>query len=58
MEPRIRVSAILRWQGRFLPVDELPGSERGSGGHGSTGGHGVPATAADDAAAATREGQA
>jgi dUTP pyrophosphatase len=25
---------------RFLPVDELPASERGSGGHGSTGGHG------------------
>jgi dUTP pyrophosphatase len=26
---------------RFLPVDELPGSERGGGGHGSTGGHGA-----------------
>jgi dUTP pyrophosphatase len=25
---------------RFVPVDELPGSERGAGGHGSTGGHG------------------
>jgi dUTP pyrophosphatase len=25
---------------RFLPVDQLPGSERGDGGHGSTGGHG------------------
>jgi dUTP pyrophosphatase len=25
-------------QARFVPVDELPGSERGSGGHGSTGG--------------------
>ena len=24
---------------RFVPVDELPGSERGHGGHGSTGGH-------------------
>jgi dUTP pyrophosphatase len=24
---------------RFLPVDELPASERGEGGHGSTGGH-------------------
>jgi dUTP pyrophosphatase len=24
---------------RFVPVDELPGSERGEGGHGSTGGH-------------------
>jgi dUTP pyrophosphatase len=25
---------------RFLPVEELPGSERGDAGHGSTGGHG------------------
>ncbi len=25
---------------RFVPVGELPGSERGAGGHGSTGGHG------------------
>jgi dUTP pyrophosphatase len=24
---------------RFLPVADLPGSERGDGGHGSTGGH-------------------
>ncbi len=24
---------------RFVPVDELPASERGAGGHGSTGGH-------------------
>jgi dUTP pyrophosphatase len=24
---------------RFLPVDELPDSDRGAGGHGSTGGH-------------------
>jgi dUTP pyrophosphatase len=24
---------------RFVPVDELPDSERGAGGHGSTGGH-------------------
>jgi dUTP pyrophosphatase len=24
---------------RFVPVDELPGSDRGAGGHGSTGGH-------------------
>jgi dUTP pyrophosphatase len=24
---------------RFVPVAELPGSERGEGGHGSTGGH-------------------
>jgi dUTP pyrophosphatase len=32
---------------RFLPVDELPDSERGHGGHGSTGGHGsAPAGAA------------
>lgn len=37
---------------RFLPVDELPDSERGSGGHGSTGGHG-----ASQGAAAAREGQ-
>jgi dUTP pyrophosphatase len=42
-------------QARFVPVDELPGSERGSGGHGSTGGHG--ATTADDAAAAVVERQ-
>jgi dUTP pyrophosphatase len=25
---------------RFVPVGELPGSDRGAGGHGSTGGHG------------------
>jgi dUTP pyrophosphatase len=25
---------------RFVPVEELPGSERGDAGHGSTGGHG------------------
>lgn len=25
----------------FTPVEELPGSERGTGGHGSTGGHAV-----------------
>jgi dUTP pyrophosphatase len=25
---------------RFIPVDELPDSDRGAGGHGSTGGHG------------------
>jgi dUTP pyrophosphatase len=29
---------------RFLPVDELPGSERGEGGHGSTGGAVLGAT--------------
>jgi len=45
-------------QARFVPVDELPDTERGSGGHGSTGGHGATATAADDGAAAAREGQA
>ena len=29
---------------RFVPVEELPGTERGDGGHGSTGGHAaVPA---------------
>jgi dUTP pyrophosphatase len=28
---------------RFVPVDELPDSERGEGGHGSTGGHGAAA---------------
>ena len=38
-------------QARFVPVEDLPDSERGSGGHGSTGGHG-------DGAAAAREGQA
>ena len=43
---------------RFVPVDQLPATERGSGGHGSTGGH-APATAvAGDGAAAAREGQA
>lgn len=26
---------------RFVPVQELPGSDRGEGGHGSTGGHGA-----------------
>ena len=36
---------------RFVPVDELPGTERGSGGHGSTGGH------AGHGAPAAREGQ-
>jgi dUTP pyrophosphatase len=39
---------------RFVPVEELPDTERGSGGHGSTGGHGGTA---DDGAAAAREGQ-
>jgi dUTP pyrophosphatase len=31
---------------RFVPVDELPDSERGDGGHGSTGGHTPSDTAA------------
>jgi dUTP pyrophosphatase len=39
-------------QARFVPVDELPDTERGSGGHGSTGGHG-----AGHGAPAAREGQ-
>ncbi len=30
---------------RFVPVEELPGSERGDSGHGSTGGHGPADTA-------------
>ena len=30
---------------RFVPVDELPATERGEGGHGSTGGHAAAATA-------------
>ena len=37
-----------------VKIEELPDTERGSGGHGSTGGHGVTA---DDGAAAAREGQ-
>lgn len=49
-------------QVRFVPVDELPASERGSGGHGSTGGHstadhGSVGAATGDGAAAAREGQ-
>jgi dUTP pyrophosphatase len=43
-------------QARFLPVDELPSTERGSGGHGSTGGHTATATADGDAT--VREGRA
>jgi dUTP pyrophosphatase len=35
---------------RFVPVDELSGSERGDGGHGSTGGHGAAETRAADTA--------
>ena len=41
---------------RFVPVDELPASERGGGGHGSTGGHGTLAATGNGAAPA-REGQ-
>jgi dUTP pyrophosphatase len=36
---------------RFVPVDELPASQRGAGGHGSTGG------SASGGAVATQEGQ-
>jgi dUTP pyrophosphatase len=43
---------------RFVPVDDLPATERGDGGHGSTGGSGRSAPAVGDGAAATREGQA
>ena len=43
-------------QARFVPVDELPASERGSGGHGSTGGSGTIAAVGNGAAPA-REGQ-
>jgi dUTP pyrophosphatase len=32
---------------RFVPVAELPGSERGAGGHGSTGGHAAALAAAE-----------
>jgi dUTP pyrophosphatase len=34
---------------RFVPVDELPDSARGHGGHGSTGGHGAGAGTPDPA---------
>ncbi|WP_097183875.1 dUTP diphosphatase [Blastococcus haudaquaticus] len=40
---------------RFVPVDDLPETERGDGGHGSTGGHGDTPPAGTSA---TREGQA
>jgi dUTP pyrophosphatase len=33
---------------RFVPVEELPGSERGAGGHGSTGGHAGLGTTLDE----------
>jgi dUTP pyrophosphatase len=41
---------------RFVPVEELPGSERGSGGHGSTGG--ARHLAPQPAAASVAEGRA
>jgi dUTP pyrophosphatase len=44
-------------QARFLPVDDLPVTERGTGGHGSTGGHGATAAPVGDGAVAAREGQ-
>jgi dUTP pyrophosphatase len=34
---------------RFVPVDELPGSDRGEAGHGSTGGHASGGRAESDA---------
>ena len=40
---------------RFVPVAELPASERGEGGHGSTGGHAGPPSASIDTPA--REGR-
>nr|WP_204261662.1 dUTP diphosphatase [Blastococcus saxobsidens] len=40
---------------RFVPVAELPASERGEGGHGSTGGHAGPPSASIDPPA--REGR-
>jgi dUTP pyrophosphatase len=42
---------------RFVPVEELPGSDRGSGGHGSTGGHGMLATPTHHHTPETSEGQ-
>ena len=38
---------------RFVEVDELPGSERGAGGHGSTGGAGALAAPTHEASART-----
>jgi dUTP pyrophosphatase len=35
---------------RFVPVDELPASDRGESGHGSTGGHAASDTTPSDAA--------
>jgi dUTP pyrophosphatase len=40
----------------FREVDDLPGSERGAGGYGSTGGHGVLAATAKAAAQQRTEG--
>ncbi len=42
-------------QARFVEVDTLPGSDRGAGGHGSTGGFSSRPTAGDEAAAAEEE---
>ena len=42
---------------RFVPVAELPASERGSGGHGSTGGAGVLDRPSPDATPTSLEGQ-
>jgi dUTP pyrophosphatase len=43
---------------RFVPVAELPASERGSGGHGSTGGAGVLERPSADATPSSLEGRA
>jgi dUTP pyrophosphatase len=41
---RIAQLVVQRFErARFVPVDELPGSARGAGGYGSTGGFGPPA---------------
>ena len=46
------VQSVVR--ARFVPVDELPGSERGEGGHGSTGGHASGERAEGDTAVTGR----
>jgi dUTP pyrophosphatase len=43
---------------RFVPVPELPASERGSGGHGSTGGAAALAAPAPSSASSALEGRA
>jgi len=43
---------------RFVPVAALPVSERGSGGHGSTGGAAVLATSTSDRTTSPQEGRA